>query len=77
VGLGKNFPRGLSDVITFSKDPYDVIIVKREKQCRARNNGWSTDYVRPECGVVRSNSFLAGHFDQLLSVKEQTNLHFN
>ena len=33
-------------------------------------------YVRPECGVVRSNSYLAGHFDRSLSVKEQTNLHF-
>ena len=44
---------------------------------RARNNGRSTDNVRPECGVIRSNSYLAGHFDQSLLVKEQTNLHLN
>ena len=29
---------------------------------RAQNNGRSTDNVRPECGVVRSNSYLAGDF---------------
>ena len=44
---------------------------------RARNNGRSTDNVRPECGVVRSNSYPAGHFDRSLSVKEQTSLHLN
>jgi hypothetical protein len=33
-----------------------------------RNNGRSTDNVRPECGVVWSNSCLAGHFDRSLSV---------
>jgi hypothetical protein len=43
---------------------------------RARNNGWSMDNVRPECGDVRSNSYLAVHFDRSLSVKEQTDLHF-
>jgi hypothetical protein len=43
---------------------------------RARNNGRSTDNVRPECGVVRS-IYLAGHFDRSLSVKEQTNLYLN
>jgi hypothetical protein len=43
---------------------------------RARNNGWSMDNVRPECGDVRSNSYLAVHFDRSLSVKEQTNIHF-
>jgi hypothetical protein len=32
--------------------------------------------VRPECGVVRSNSYLAGHFDRSLSVKEQTKSSF-
>jgi hypothetical protein len=31
-----------------------------------------THIVRPECGVVWSNSCLAGHFDRLLSVKERT-----
>jgi hypothetical protein len=41
---------------------------------RARNNGRSTDNVRPECGVVWSNSYLAAHFDLSLSVKEQTNI---
>jgi hypothetical protein len=35
---------------------------------RARNNGRSTDNVRQECGVVWSNSYLAGHFDRSLSV---------
>ena len=44
---------------------------------QARNNGRSMDNVRPECGVVRSNSYLASHFDQSLYVKEQTNLHLN
>ena len=38
------------------------------RTARARNNGRSADN-------LRSNSYLAGHFDQSLSVKEQTNLH--
>ena len=29
---------------------------------RAQNNGRSTDNVRPDCGLDRSNSGLAGHF---------------
>ena len=31
---------------------------------RAANNGWSTDNVRPDRGLDRSNSGLAGHFDR-------------
>ena len=31
---------------------------------RAQNNGRSTDNVRPDCGLDRSNSGLAGHFDR-------------
>ena len=31
---------------------------------RAANNGRSTDNVRPDCGLDRSNSALAGHFDR-------------
>ena len=31
---------------------------------RAENNGRSTDNVRPDCGLDRSNSHLAGHFDR-------------
>ena len=31
---------------------------------RAENNGWSTDNVRPDRGLDRSNSGLAGHFDR-------------
>ena len=50
-----------------------ILIQRAFKQSRARNNGRSTDNVRSECGVVRSNSYLAGHFDPSLSVKEQTN----
>ena len=34
-------------------------------QCRAQNNGRSTDNVRPDRGLDRSNSHLAGHFDRL------------
>ena len=30
---------------------------------RAQNDGWSTDNVQPDCGLDRSNSRLAGHFD--------------
>ena len=37
------------------------------------NNGRSMDNVQLECGVVQTNSYL----DRSLSVKEQTNLHFN
>ena len=32
--------------------------------CRAANNGRSTDNVRPDRGLDRSNSGLAGHFDR-------------
>ena len=32
--------------------------------CRAQNNGRSTDNVRPDRGLDRSNSHLAGHFDR-------------
>ena len=31
---------------------------------RAQNNGRSTDNVRPDRGLDRSNSRLAGHFDR-------------
>ena len=34
------------------------------KQFRAANNGRSTDNVRPDRGLDRSNSGLAGHFDR-------------
>ena len=30
---------------------------------RAQNDGWSSDNVQPDCGLDRSNSRLAGHFD--------------
>ena len=31
---------------------------------RARNKGWSTDYVRTDCGFDRSNFRLAGHVNR-------------
>ena len=31
---------------------------------RAQNDGWSSDNVQPDCGLDRSNSRLAGHFDR-------------
>ena len=37
---------------------------QEQKHFRAQNNGRSTDNVRPDRGLDRSNSRLAGHFDR-------------
>jgi hypothetical protein len=39
------------------------------RDSRVRNNGRSTDNVRPECGVVRSNSYI--YLKNSLIIQEQ------
>ena len=49
---------------------YNLFCLKLKLQCslcaniRAQNNSRSTNNVRPERGLDRSNSRLAGHFDR-------------
>ena len=40
------------------------VLISTYPNNRAANNGRSTDNVRPHCGLDRSNSGLAGHFDR-------------
>ena len=43
---------------------YRTAAGQRTFHYRAQNNGRSTDNVRPDRGLDRSNSRLAGHFDR-------------
>ena len=46
--------------------------------CRARNNGWSTDNVRTDCVFDLSNFRLAGHVDwsKFNRIENEINLRF-
>ena len=76
--------RSLQSVFPSAPFFYVAMFESTEKQreqlrllVRAENNGRSTDNVRPDRGLDRSNSGLAGHFDRSRLEYNHTNILFS